>query len=206
VARGAVISQQHRISSKPAGTSKTLLIQSSNENLAAASNAMKRRYCIVLLGPLLLLILTPVSAQDWLPLTHGRTLFRQGYWTDQPDELDRFVATSGLGERRILGPWEVEVRHGIYHSNETNPDTSNDEPASVIVRRHGNVVFAGKGYRFDLRPASTAERLLLWHWNGVMGCTISQIHLTPKATVAVTMLSTKTEQPCQTQPQAEFGG
>ena len=44
--------------------------------------------------------------------------------------------------------WEILIRHGVYYSNEENPDTFKDKPASVIVYRLENrekqPYFAGK--------------------------------------------------------------
>jgi len=86
------------------------------------------------------------------------------------ESVDRFLP-SGVGcEIHRTGQYTILHNHGLYWSDEKNPDTSHDMHASVIVFRENRRVFVGRGYKYlGFRTDPKHSGFSFQHWTGTMG-------------------------------------
>lgn len=144
---------------------------------------------------------------DWLTAKNGRGEFRDGFATADAALAAGFVAT-GINATTITltitgGAYHAVLRGGRYYSNEENPDTSKDIPASAeVFGNGGRRLFAAKGYKFmEARQQNNA--IVIRHWRGTMGCGLTDYHLLPTGENLTIQkaetISTKDNAPCKTQ-------
>ena len=117
-----------------------------------------------------------ITLENWLTIKHGRTQSLFGT-ANKNKILNSFIPSGDSETSTRIKDWEILIRHGVYYSNEENPDTSKDKPASVIVYHLENdnkqPHFAGKGYKFFLiKEPDTKQKplFIVRYWSGAMGC------------------------------------
>ena len=78
---------------------------------------------------------------------------------------------SGVGTSVVrCGDYTVLKNHGLYFSNEDDPDTSRDMLASIIVFKGDHRVCVARGYKFAKVIYDPAEKTIQFdHWTGVQG-------------------------------------
>jgi hypothetical protein len=110
------------------------------------------------------------AGDDWLSERFSRPLPDHLDWSADSKKAEAFMP-SGIGYRILrCGDFTVLHNHGIYHSNEENPDTSHDQRASVIVFRGEQRAFVARGYKFsDFRYDAATASIKFQYWKGVMG-------------------------------------
>lgn len=109
--------------------------------------------------------------KNWLSTKGGRTKYLWG--TTDPENLNQFVPSGRKAVEKTLGQWKILLRPPIFYSNQEDPDTSKDRPASAIVYYKEQAHFAGKGYKFSIMENPKTEKaplFILRYWTGVMGC------------------------------------
>ena len=129
-----------------------------------------------------------LKKEDHFSTTNGRVknLF---FSFNQNDIIEKFIFSGGSGQTIHTGEWDmgkfkqgwkIAISKGVYYSNEENPDTSKDKPASVIVHFIENKktvpFFVAKGYKFFfINKPDTKKKpsFIIRHWSGVMGCTLT---------------------------------
>ena len=123
---------------------------------------------------------TDLDHFNWLKAKNGRTSYLFG--TINPDKIQLFTPSGHSPEEKRIGQWKIILRHPIYYSNEENPNTLKDQPASAMVykilNRQERLMFVGKGNTFSVieHPAiETAPLFILRHWSGVMGCAFTDL-------------------------------
>ena len=123
---------------------------------------------------------TDLDRFNWLTTQNGRTPYVFG--TTKPEKIQRFKPSGRSPEEKRIGQWRILLRHPVYYSNEENPNTSEDLPASVMVYKTFNkqehLIFVGKGRTFSVieHPAiEQAPPFILRHWSGVMGCAFTDL-------------------------------
>lgn len=116
-----------------------------------------------------------IASFDWLIATNGRGEFVEPLLTLNEEDLVRFVATGETAHNFVLGPLVIEQRKGIYFSSDKFPDTSVDQPASVIIRDKDRILAGAKGLFFSIDV--TGEFIKIEHWNGEIGCSLARWYL-----------------------------
>ena len=120
---------------------------------------------------------------NWLSSKTGRT--KTLFATKDPEKLKQFVASGLFQGEKIFGDWKIILHSAVYFSNEENPDTSKDQPASAIVyslteTKNWKPHFAGKGYQFSLILAEKVKNpnrlFILRYWTGTMGCSFIDLN------------------------------
>ena len=117
-----------------------------------------------------------LSEGTWLSAEKGRTSSFFGSF--KKEEIELFVPSGRDPERKTIGDYQITIYYPVYYSNEENPDTSKDKPASVIVSYKKKIQFVGKGYKFSLieKAKTKYEPLfIVRHWSGVMGCSFTDV-------------------------------
>ncbi|MRI32772.1 hypothetical protein EOPP23_07220 [Endozoicomonas sp. OPT23] len=113
---------------------------------------------------------TSIAQDKWLSMKNGR--LNQLYYTSDPDQLNSFKPTGKLDYELIKGNLSVKVFHGVYYSDQENPSTANDLPASMEITIDSKKVFSARGYKFGEAAIDTGGygATIAWtHWTGVMG-------------------------------------
>ena len=126
---------------------------------------------------------TDLTEKNWLSAEHGRTVYLFG--TTISEKIKKFIPSGRKPEEKRIGKWKIILRPPVYYSDQENPDTSKDKPASVIVHSlettdsnktaKQKTHFVAKGYKFSIIPNPKMEKDLLFiirYWPGVMGCTL----------------------------------
>lgn len=126
-------------------------------------------------GVFLLLLFTALAhggaLPDWATRLHGRG-YTEGYHSVDPRICAEFIPSGALETEIQHKGLLVRFYHGLYFSDEENPDTSKDQLASVIIYQDGNRVFVARGYRFGelgIKSLGFKSKLAFTHWSGVMG-------------------------------------
>ena len=131
-----------------------------------------------------------LNEKNWLSATSGRT--KNLFFSFNEKEIFGKFVLSGVDLKRIqVGEWdtgafkygwEILLKRGVYYSNQDNPDTSQDKPASVLVHYvkdgKATTVFVAKGYIFSIKTPNTNKEpdtskkpaFILRHWSGAIGC------------------------------------
>ena len=129
-----------------------------------------------------------LTRHNWLSSKTGRTNIL--FATKDPEKLKQFVPSGLFQGEQIIGNWKVILHSPVYFSNEENPDTSKDQPASAIVyslTKTKNWIprFAGKGYKFSLIQTQEINNILfiLRYWTGTMGCSFIDFSFYPSVKV-----------------------
>jgi hypothetical protein len=91
-------------------------------------------------------------------------------WSMDSETVQKFQP-SGVGTQICRsGDYTILYNHGLYWSNEENPDTSQDMHASVIIFKGAKRVFVGRGYKYLEFQANPWENTFSFqHWTGTMG-------------------------------------
>ena len=122
-----------------------------------------------------------LSKDTWLSAKNGRTSSFFGSF--KKEEIKQFVPSGRDPKKKTIGDYQITIYYPIFYSNEENPDTSKDKPASVTVSYKGEIQFVGKGYQFSLieKPKTKYEPLfIIRYWSGVMGCSLTDISFNPQ--------------------------
>ncbi|MGI9338456.1 MAG: hypothetical protein ACR2P4_08110 [Gammaproteobacteria bacterium] len=147
---------------------------------------------------------------DWLRMENGRIQSDDGFATADPELAAVFVPTGRDGSARTItltiagATYRAVLRGGRYYSNEENPDTSMDIPASAeVFGEDGRRLFAAKGYKFiEARKQDDGNGIVIRYYRGVMGCGLIDYHLLPSGKnltlTKAQIISTKDYSPCQT--------
>lgn len=129
--------------------------------LAAAAAAQQTPPLKHLAAPTLL----QVSAA-WLDMALWDSTLRDGLLTVDRDDLRAFVPAGSPHQRMQIGP-----RVDITNYRAVPGDDEPLVPASLVIAVDGEYVVGAKGYQFELEQDS--ENLIVKHWNGEPGCSIS---------------------------------
>ena len=125
---------------------------------------------------------SPLLSEDtWLSAENGRS--RSFFGSFKKEEIKQFVPSGRDPKNKTIGDYQITIYYPVYYSNEENPDTSKDKPASVTVSYKGEIQFVGKGYQFSLieKPKTEYEPLfIIRYWSGVMGCSLTDISFNPQ--------------------------
>lgn len=121
----------------------------------------------------------PSQSQSFSPKVNiyqpaGRVFFGSA----DPEQMKRFTPSGEKPKIHKTGDWTIKIYPPVYYSNEENPDTSKDRPASVIVSYKGQSQFVGRGYMFEfIKSPKTKNKplFLVRYWSGVMGCQLIDI-------------------------------
>lgn len=134
-----------------------------------------------------------LSEKTWLSAENGRS--RSFFGTFKKEEIKQFVPSGRDPESQTIGDYHITIYYPVYYSNEENPDTSKDKPASAIVSYKGEIQFVGKGYKFSLieKPQTKYKPLfIVRYWSGVMGCSFTDISFHPEKEPLLEQRSTRT--------------
>jgi hypothetical protein len=107
---------------------------------------------------------------EWAQTRFGRLSSHPGNWSMDSETVQKFQP-SGVGTQICRsGDYTILYNHGLYWSNEENPDTSQDMHASVIIFKGAKRVFVGRGYKYLEFQANPWENTFSFqHWTGTMG-------------------------------------
>lgn len=122
-----------------------------------------------------------LSQKTWLFTKNGRS--SSLFSSFKKEEIKQFVASGRDPTEKTIGDYRITIYHPVYYSDQKNPDTSKDKPASVIVSYKEETQFVGKGYKFLLieNPQTEYESLfIIRHWSGTMGCSFMDVSFHPK--------------------------
>jgi len=110
------------------------------------------------------------AADDWAKQRFGRPHPAKFKFSLDPEVVKDFMP-SGVGVSIVrCGDFTVLKNHGLYFSNEGNPDTSRDMLASIIVFKGNERVFVARGYKFtEIRHDAAKKTIQFDHWTGVQG-------------------------------------
>ena len=122
-----------------------------------------------------------LSQDTWLSAENGRS--SSLFSSFKKEEIKQFVASGRDPIEKTIGDYQITIYHPVYYSNQENPDTSKDKPASVTISYKGEIQFVGKGYKFSLieNPQTEYEPLfIIRYWSGTMGCSFTDVSFHPK--------------------------
>ena len=122
-----------------------------------------------------------LSENTWLSAENGRS--RSLFSSFKKEEIKQFVPSGRDPKVKTIGDYQITIYYPVYYSDQENPDTSKDKPASVIVSYKGEIQFVGKGYKFSLieKPKTEYEPLfIIRYWSGTMGCSFTDISFNPQ--------------------------
>ncbi len=121
-----------------------------------------------------------LSENTWLSAKNGRSSSFFGSFKKK--EIKQFVPSGRDPKSQTIGDYQITIYYPVYYSDEGNPDTSKDKPASVIVSYKGDIQFVGKGYQFSLveNPKTEYKPLfIIRYWSGTMGCSFTDVSFHP---------------------------
>lgn len=133
-----------------------------------------------------------LSRDTWLTAENGRSSTFFGSF--EKEDIKKFVPSGRNSERTIIEDYHITIYQAVYYSNEENPDTSKDRPASVIVSYKKEIQFVGKGYQFSLIKNLKTEykpSFIIRYWSGVMGCSFTDISFHPNKKPLIERRSTR---------------
>ncbi len=122
-----------------------------------------------------------LSQKTWLSAENGRS--SSLFSSFKKEEIKQFMPSGRDPTEKTIKDYQITIYHPVYYSNEENPDTSKDKPASVTVSYKGENQFVGKGYKFLLieKPKTEYEPLfIIRYWSGTMGCSFTDISFHPE--------------------------
>ena len=122
-----------------------------------------------------------LSKKTWLSAKNGRS--SSFFKSFKKKEIKQFVPSGHNPKSQTIEDYKITIYYPVYYSNEQNPDTSKDKPASVIVSYKEDIQFVGKGYKFLLvkNPKTEYKPLfIIRYWSGSMGCSFTDVSFHPK--------------------------